>query len=168
MANNHYGATSLRRLATAHEDLQRLMKRVGEGFPNTILEGERTVEQQEKNVDKGVSKTMNSKHITGEGVRDLAEAVDAAPDPLSWPQAAKLLSRIEGVAGQLTEEQSTEVMALVEGYVREVARWYYFGGFVLGTAEELGIDIRWGGDWNSNRKLEDQTFHDLPHFEVRT
>ena len=163
MANNHYGATSLRRLGTAVEDLQTLMKRVGENFPNTILEGERTVEQQEKNVAKGVSKTMNSRHV-----RSPAEAVDAAPDPLSWPQAAKLLSRIEGVAGQLTEEQSTEVMALVEGYVREVARWYYFGGFVLGTAEEMEIDIRWGGDWDGDRSLEDQTFHDLPHFEVRT
>ena len=167
MAGNNYGATSLARLATAHDELQRLMKRVGENFPNTILEGERTVEQQEKNVAKGVSKTMNSKHITGEGVRDLAEAVDAAPDPLSWPQAQKLLSRIESVAGQLTDEQGAEVMALVEGYVREVARWYYFGGFVLGTAEEMEIDVRWGGDWDSDRKLEDQTFHDLPHFEVR-
>ena len=162
MAGNNYGATSLTRLATAHDELQRLMKRVGENFPNTILEGERTVEQQEKNVAKGVSQTMNSKHV-----RTPAEAVDAAPDPLSWPQAAKLLSRIETVAGQLTNEQGAEIMALVEGYVREVSRWYYFGGFVLGTAEEMEIDIRWGGDWDSDRKLEDQTFHDLPHFEVR-
>lgn len=168
MANNHYGATSLARLATAHEQLQTLMKRVGESFPNTILEGERDIEQQKKNVEKGVSKTMNSKHVTGEGLRDLADAVDASPDPLSWPQAAKLLTRIEGVAGQLTQAQGAEIMALVEGYVREVARWYYFGGFVLGTAEEMNIDIRWGGDWDGDRSLEDQSFHDLPHFERRT
>ncbi len=163
MAGNNYGATSLQRLGTAVEDLQTLMKRVGENFPNTILEGERTVEQQEKNVAKGVSKTMNSRHV-----RTPAEAVDAAPDPLSWPQAAKLLKRIETVAGLMSDEQGAEVMALVEGYVREVARWYYFGGFVLGTAEEMDIDIRWGGDWDGDRSLEDQTFHDLPHFEVKT
>jgi peptidoglycan L-alanyl-D-glutamate endopeptidase CwlK len=162
MAGNNYGATSLQRLATVHPELQNLMKAVGEHFPNTILEGERTVEQQEKNVAKGVSQTMNSKHV-----RTPAEAVDAAPDPLSWPQAAKLLSRIESVAGQLTDEQEAEVMALVEGYVREVSRWYYFGGFVLGYAQELNVEIRWGGDWNSNRQLEDQTFHDLPHFEIK-
>ena len=44
MAGNNYGATSLQRLATAHPDLQALMKKVGEKFPNTILEGERTEE----------------------------------------------------------------------------------------------------------------------------
>ena len=162
MAGNNYGATSLQRLATAHEQLQTLMKRVGENFPNTILEGERTVEQQEKNVAKGVSKTMNSKHV-----RSPAEAVDAAPDPLAWPQTGKLKARISSVAGQLTGEQETEVMALVGEYVKDVARWYYFGGFVLGTAEEMEIDIRWGGDWDGDRDLDDQSFDDLPHFEVR-
>lgn len=162
MANNHYGARSLERLGTTVDPLQRLMKRVGENFPNTILEGERTVEQQEKNVAKGVSKTMNSKHV-----RSPAEAVDAAPDPLEWPQSGKLQSRIESVAGQLTDEQETEIMALVGEYVKDVARWYYFGGFVLGTAEEMDIDIRWGGDWDGDRDLDDQSFDDLPHFEVR-
>jgi hypothetical protein len=67
----------------------------------------------------------------------------------------------------MSDEQGAEVMALVEGYVREVARWYYFGGFVLGYAEELNVEIRWGGDWDGDRKLEDQTFHDLPHFEIK-
>ncbi len=162
MAGNNYGATSLQRLATAHPDLQALMKKVGEKFPNTILEGERTEEQQRKNVEKGVSQTMNSKHV-----RSPAEAVDAAPDPLSWPQAAKLLNRIETVAGLMSDEQGAEIMSLVEGYVREVARWYYFGGYVLGVASEEDVDIRWGGDWDGDRSLEDQTFHDLPHFEVR-
>ncbi len=162
MAGNNYGATSLQRLATAHPDLQALMKKVGEKFPNTILEGHRSEEQQRKNVEKGVSKTMNSKHV-----RSPAEAVDAAPDPLAWPQAAKLLARIETVAGLMSDEQGTEIMSLVEGYVREVARWYYFGGYVLGVASETGDDIRWGGDWDGDRSLEGQTFHDLPHFEVR-
>ncbi len=162
MAGNNYGAKSLERLATAHPDLQALMKKVGEKFPNTILEGHRSEEQQRKNVQKGVSKTMNSKHLP-----DPSEAVDAAPDPLSWPQAAKLMSRIETVAGLMSDEQGAEIMSLVEGYVREVARWYYFGGYVLGVASETGDDIRWGGDWDGDRSLEDQTFHDLPHFERR-
>ena len=162
MAGNNYGATSLQRLGTAHELLQHLMKRVGTHYPNTILEGERSEEQQRKNVEKGVSKTMDSKHV-----RSPAEAVDTAPDPLEWPQTGKLKSRIESVAGQLTDEQETEIMALVGEYVKDVARYYYFGGFVLGTAEELGIDIRWGGDWDGDRDLDDQSFDDLVHFEVR-
>jgi len=162
MAGNNYGRRSLERLATAHELLQHLMKRVGVHFPNTILEGGRTGGQQAKNVAKGVSKTMNSKHV-----RSPAEAVDAAPDPLGWPQAGKLKARIERVTGQLTDEQKVEVLTLVGEYTKDVARWYYFGGFVLGTAQELGIDIRWGGDWDGDRDLDDQSFDDLPHFEVR-
>ncbi|MCK5651468.1 MAG: hypothetical protein KAJ42_08835 [Gemmatimonadetes bacterium] len=162
MAGDNYGRTSNQRLDTTHPDIQRLMRRVGPHFANTILEGERSEEQQRKNVEKGVSKTMDSNHL-----HSPSDAVDAAPDPLAWPQAGKLKARIESVAGQLTDEQGAEIMALVEGYVREVARWYYFGGFVLGYAEELNVDIRWGGDWDGDRKLEDQTFHDLPHFEIK-
>jgi|TARA_Y100000361_G_scaffold59315_1_gene51917 peptidoglycan L-alanyl-D-glutamate endopeptidase CwlK len=48
-----------------------------------------------------------------------------------------------------------------------IDRHYYFGGFVLGIAESMGIDIRWGGDWDSDRETKDQTFNDLVHFELR-
>jgi hypothetical protein len=47
------------------------------------------------------------------------------------------------------------------------ARDYYFlAGYVLSTAERLGIKIRWGGDWDSDRNLKNQKFYDLPHFEL--
>ncbi len=45
-------------------------------------------------------------------------------------------------------------------------RFYYFSGYVLGVASRLGIKIRWGGDWDSDNNLHDQTFFDLPHFEL--
>ena len=45
-------------------------------------------------------------------------------------------------------------------------RFYHFGGFVKGIAAQMGIKLRWGGDWNSNNDFKDQTFHDLPHFEI--
>ena len=56
MAGDNYGPTSRRRLATCHPLLIKLFTRVGETFPTTILEGNRSREQQEKNVAKGVSK----------------------------------------------------------------------------------------------------------------
>ena len=46
-------------------------------------------------------------------------------------------------------------------------RFYYFGGLVKGIASQMGLDIRWGGDWDSDNDFKDQTFHDLPHFELR-
>lgn len=45
--------------------------------------------------------------------------------------------------------------------------FYHFGGFVLGVAAELGINIRWGGDWDSDEELNDQDFMDLIHFELK-
>lgn len=48
----------------------------------------------------------------------------------------------------------------------DLPRFYAFGGFVVGTARKLGIQVRWGGDWNSNREFSDQQFNDLPHFEI--
>ncbi len=48
----------------------------------------------------------------------------------------------------------------------ETRRHYYFGGFVLGIAAQLGIPLRWGGDWNSNGIVKDQKFNDLGHFEL--
>jgi peptidoglycan L-alanyl-D-glutamate endopeptidase CwlK len=163
VADHHYSQKSLGKLATAHPDLQELFeKRIGPRFPNTILEGVRSMEQQRKNVEKGVSKTMDSKHV-----RLPSEAVDAAPDPLEWPQIGKLLARIESVAGSLAKPERDEIMALVGEYTKSVARWYYFGGYVVGTADEVGIPVRWGGDWNGNRSIDDQSFDDLPHFELR-
>lgn len=167
MADHHYSQKSLGKLEKAHPKLYKLFIRVGQLFPNTILETERSEEQQRKNVEKGVSKTMKSKHLVGEGIRDKAHAVDAAPDPVGWPQSGKLKKRIEAVAGNLAKPQEDEIMALVGEYVKDVARWYYFGGFVQGVAAERDIDIRWGGDWDSDRQINDQTFDDLPHFEIR-
>tara|TARA_R100000700_G_C3175771_1_gene150663 strand:- start:2771 stop:3169 length:399 start_codon:yes stop_codon:yes gene_type:complete len=48
----------------------------------------------------------------------------------------------------------------------DTKQFYHFAGFVQGIAEEMGIQLRWGGDWNSNRLFEDQSFHDLPHYEL--
>ena len=46
-------------------------------------------------------------------------------------------------------------------------RFHYFAGFVKGIASQLGLDIRWGGDWDSDTQTKDNNFDDLPHFEVR-
>ena len=45
-------------------------------------------------------------------------------------------------------------------------RFYFFAGLVKGIATRMGIDIRWGGDWDRDNDFKDQTFHDLPHFEL--
>ena len=45
-------------------------------------------------------------------------------------------------------------------------RFIYFGGFVKGCAYQLGLPLRWGGDWDNDSQLSDNKFDDLVHFEL--
>jgi len=53
-----------------------------------------------------------------------------------------------------------------KGLSWSASQCYYFAGYVIAKAEELGIKIRWGGDWDGDRDVHDQTFNDLVHFEL--
>jgi len=48
----------------------------------------------------------------------------------------------------------------------DVGRHYMFVGIVRERARQLGINIRCGADWDSDFATNDQTFHDLVHFEL--
>lgn len=39
-------------------------------------------------------------------------------------------------------------------------------GVVASCACALGVNIRWGGDWDSDGDMRDNTFNDLYHFEI--
>ena len=41
-----------------------------------------------------------------------------------------------------------------------------FAGFVLGIANQMGIELRWGGDWDQDFEVMDNRFDDFPHFEL--
>jgi len=51
--------------------------------------------------------------------------------------------------------------------------FHYLGGFVLGIATQMGLNIRWGGDWSDSslsqnqRTTKDNSFDDLVHFEIK-
>ena len=46
-------------------------------------------------------------------------------------------------------------------------RFTYFAGYVLGIAYQMGLKIRWGGDWDMDTEVKDNNFDDLPHFEIK-
>lgn len=126
-----FSETSRKKLSECHPDLRRVFERVVLQFDCIVLDGERTIEEQEENVRKGVSKTLNSKHLRQSD--GLSHAVDVAPYPLDWAD-------------------------------RE--RMYYFAGYVKGVAENLGVVLRYGGDWDGDTEVKDQTFFDLVHWEL--
>ena len=97
---------------------------------------------------------------------------------------------IEGVRSQGRQNElvaqgksKTKFVKHVEGKAVDIAPYpidwqsrddfHYLGGFVLGVASEMGIDIRWGGDWSDSslsenaRTTKDNSFDDLVHFEIK-
>src|SRR5437899_12949534 len=87
----------------------------------------------------------DSKHVVGPK-RPLSLAVDVAPYPVVWPNPP---------GGSWSV-----------GDLHALGRFYYFAGVVKTRALALGIPLRWGGDWDGDNDVFDQTFDDLVHFEI--
>tara|TARA_Y100000310_G_scaffold112478_1_gene110974 strand:+ start:1325 stop:1720 length:396 start_codon:yes stop_codon:yes gene_type:complete len=45
-------------------------------------------------------------------------------------------------------------------------RFILFGGYVLGVAARMGVNLVWGGDWNKDWNTKDHKFFDGPHFQL--
>ena len=95
---------SLKNLEGVHEDLILVVHRAAEitNIDFIVTEGLRTLEKQKKLFEKGASKTMKSRHLTGHAI-DLAAVIDGEVRwefPL-YDQLAdtmKEAAQIEGVA----------------------------------------------------------------------
>ena len=44
-------------------------------------------------------------------------------------------------------------------------RFHYMGGMIRGIGKQQGVDIRWGGDRDSDGEIKDNSFDDLVHEE---
>ena len=133
-----YSKQSLDRLDTCHPLLQRLFLEVDKHRENTILEGRRGEELQHKYFVEGKSK---KDWPDGEHNKTPSLAVDSVPYPLDWERVNK-----------------NDRAAINEMYI--------YCGLVLGIAKMLEIPIRCGADWDGDGDIDDQKFHDLPHFEL--
>jgi peptidoglycan L-alanyl-D-glutamate endopeptidase CwlK len=49
----------------------------------------------------------------------------------------------------------------------DTKRMYVMGGIAIAEARRLKIAIRWGGDWDGDTEVLDQTFNDLGHIELK-
>ena len=127
-----FSSRSRSRLETCHPDLVKLFREVIKHWDCTVLEGHRSIEDQQEAFRTGRSK-IDGVNKKGKHNHDPSLAVDVAPYPVDWD---------------------------------DLERFRAFGGYVLGTADQMGISIRWGGDWDSDRDFKDHSFVDLPHFEL--
>lgn len=131
-----FSQKSLDRLATCHPDLQTLFNEVIKHFDCTISEGHRGQAEQDAAYAKGNSKL---KWPNGNHNAMPSNAVDAFPCPYDE---------------------------------KNLSRFYWFAGYIMGIAEMLYIQgkikhkIRFGGDWNDNKDITDESFKDLFHYEI--
>lgn len=49
---------------------------------------------------------------------------------------------------------------------KNTERNYYFAGYVMATAKQMGIALRAGADWDGDGNPRNQTLHDSGHFEI--
>lgn len=49
---------------------------------------------------------------------------------------------------------------------KDIRRFDILSGRMMEAADLMAIEIRWGGDWDGDDDLKDQTFNDLGHFEL--
>jgi len=79
-------------------------------------------------------------------------------------------SKCDGV-NILSKHQSglaVDVVAYVNrGYTYAKEYYYMIYQAVMFAAKKFGVTIRWGGDWDGDLDLKDQSFNDLCHFELK-
>ena len=141
-----FGTKSKERLATAHEDLQKLFNEVIKYFDCSILYSYRTPEEQFELFKQG-REFIDGKWVkTGNVVTYLdgydkkskhnylpSKAVDIWNYPINWNETIK--------------------MEHLAGFVLGVAKMMYNNG-------DIQNEIEWGGNWKS--------FRDMPHFQLKT
>jgi hypothetical protein len=129
-------------LAGVHPDLVRVVERAADlsPVPFRVIEGLRSIEQQARNVERGVSWTMNSRHI--KAANGVGHAVDLV-----------LAFDVDG-DGDVDGSDYWANPASASGG----AAWRRLETAVKKAAGELGVPVEWGGDWRSSK--------DYPHWQL--
>ena len=148
----YYGEKSEAQLVTLHEDLQAILNVLINYYDFSILEGLRSEERQNMLFKQGRSKldgiNKKSKH-QGE-IDKNGDLVSFAVDIMPYHKGTNAFSNS----------------------VKDNARFYMMMGMVFAIADDLYqnniIDhkVRFGLDWDMDQTFTDQTFDDLPHFEL--
>jgi peptidoglycan L-alanyl-D-glutamate endopeptidase CwlK len=153
---NQYSATSLHKLQTCHPYIQKLMFAVLEDDDNTIIFGHRPKQLQFELFQKG-------RKLVGDiwVVSDKSLVVTNCDGYKiasyhNYEKGGELCSLAIDVAPYANGRMLTDDKSVC-----------YFAGKVMRRAQEMGIPLKWGGDWDGDQDTKDQTFHDLVHFELK-
>ena len=139
-------------LNTCCISLIQLCTEVIKRYSCTVLCGRRGKEKQNKYYELKKSKV---KYPDSPHNKVLSEAVDICPLPIpdNWGD----------ISWKLIPKKHREQ---IQREIKERCKFYHFNGYVKGTADQMGIKIRQGHDWDSDNEFNDQTFDDLVHTET--
>ena len=147
-----FGKTSKERLETCHIDIQTILNELIKIFDFSVLEGIRSEERQQKLFSEGKSELdgiqKKSKH---QGKKDKnGNLVSYAVDIMPWKKGTNAFS----------------------GKIKDKDRFYFMMGMIKAISERLYYEgkithkVRFGLDWDGDDIFDDQSFDDLPHFEL--
>lgn len=105
----------------------------------SVGEGVRTLQRQHELLSTGATQTLNSKHLLQPD--GFGHAVDLYPSPVNMAQVNR-------------------------GYWPECIRFGLLAGLIMRAAQEEGVQLRWGMDWDKDGQTLDHSFFDAPHFEL--
>lgn len=159
MSKYKFGKRSTERLATVHEDLQKIM--------HAALE----VSQ----VDFGISHGYRSPEEQFELYKEGRQFVDGR-----WVKIGVTVTNCDGENNKSEHNEfpsnAVDIYAAVKGHkdlAFDVRYLAYLGGVITAEANRL-LDqgriiyqIRWGYNWDGDEQIgTDQRFQDMPHFEL--
>ena len=134
-----FGPRSLANLETCDERLRTVASEVIRFYDFSVIEGHRSIRRQQALFAEGRTK-IDGISQRGKHNYDPSQAYDLLPYP----------SELNGVNIWIDRP-----------------RFYLFMGLVNGIALSNGIELRFGCDWNGDGSISDQSFHDLPHVEIK-
>ena len=125
-------------------------------YSNTSLRRLKTCDPNLQRLFTEVLKEFDHSIICGfRSEEEQNEAFEAGKSKLKYPQSKhnSYPSKAIDVIPFPVEWEDRERMTL-------------FAGYVLGKASAMGIKVRWGGDWDQDTEVKDNSFDDLVHFEL--
>lgn len=144
MSKYKFGKRSLEKLTTCHQDIQDILRaalRVS-NIDFGVSEGHRPIELQRKYFAEGKSQC--------DGVKTLSKH-NATPS-----NAVDIYAWANGKANW-----DKENLCYIAGVINAVSE-------ILCEGKAVSSEIRWGGNWDGDGViLKDQSFDDLPHFELK-
>jgi len=161
---------SLKKLYTCHKDIRTILLEAIKFYDISVLEGLRSDERQMELYEQGRSK-LDGIHKKSKHQAHIVDSKDAGIDL----DTGRILVNENG---EPIASLAVDIMPYKKGYnafsgeYKDNARFYYMQGIIRGLSERLFEEglithkLRFGLDWDMDDIFSDQTFDDLPHFEL--